>query len=71
MCTRHMYMYMTSVGVAQGHAPVRMYTVQSRGEFPSRDKRKEEREEEDREREEERKQEKKREAETETVFIMF
>lgn len=57
-----MYMYMASVGVAQGHAPARTYTVQSRGEFPSRDKRKEE--ERKRERE-------KMEAETETVFIMF
>lgn len=66
-----MYMYMASVGVAQGHAPVRTYTVQSRGEFPSRDKRKEEREEREKEREEERKREKKTEAETKTVFIMF
>jgi len=37
---------MASVGVAQGHAPARTYTVQSRGEFPSRDKTKQEREEE-------------------------
>lgn len=50
---------MASVGVAQGHAPARTYAVQSRGEFPSRNKRKQPA------------REKERKAETETVFIMF
>lgn len=59
---------MASVGVAQGHAPARTYTVQSRGEFPSRDKTKQEREEE---RESERERKRGTEAGTETVFIMF